>query len=176
MTRLAFMFYLALGFCQLAYAERPLQVVVESCLLGKTSAKHVSVTTSGFGYSWTVEDISKYELMWPSAVRGVRIGYATSNKGENDYIFVGKYRGFIKQAIPLSDWKPERVEPPQKASYGVVRHAGKKYVCVVTAPGQGSAAFVRVGYVGAFPPKNGGNIQLYYVIADIKKYKAFGSG
>lgn len=162
--------------CQLAYGAKPPQAVIESCLLGYVSENGTTVLTSDFGYSWIVEDIPGYQLMWPEGMQGVRVGYATNHKTENDYIFAEKHRGFIKMAIPLTNWKPERIEPPQNASYGIVKRAGRNYICVVTAPGQGSAAFYRAGYIGQLPSAKRRNIQLYYAVIDIKKLKGFKAG
>ncbi|MCY1517070.1 hypothetical protein D9M68_517390 [compost metagenome] len=162
--------------CQLAHAAKPPQSVIESCLLGYPSQRGITVSTSNFGHSSVTQDIPNFQLLWADGMRGVRVGYATSHKDENDYVFAGRSRGFISNAIPLTDWKPSRIEAPIRAAYGVVKRQGRNYVCVVDAPGQGSAAFYRVGYIGQFPPKKRADIQLYYAVADIKKFNAFKSG
>ncbi|MEM5429469.1 hypothetical protein [Cupriavidus oxalaticus] len=162
--------------CQLTYAQPP-RVVVESCLLGYPSIKRVTVKLGDTHYM-SIQDDAGYRRTWPERMTGEQVGYATSQKNENDYVFIGKYRGYIRKAIPLSELErePQRIESPLLASYGTIRYGAHRYVCLTQANGQGSAAFVVDGYIGEFPPKKGRFLQLYYTMENTKKFKAFSKG
>ncbi|AZG16587.1 hypothetical protein [Cupriavidus pauculus] len=154
-----------------AHATPP-QAVVESCLMGAPAADGISVSVNAPG-NQSMEQRGRYLLIWPEEARGTRIGYATDEKGGNDYIFAGPYRGYIRRAVALTKWRPERLEVPLLATYGVVRQGKHRYVCVTEANGQGTAAFVVAGYIGRMPPAKGKTMRLYYTVADIKTFKAF---
>jgi len=156
-----------------AFAQPP-QDVIESCLLGYATAPGLVVATGEIGHQM-MEDVPGYRLTWPERLPGIRVGYAVGKAGKNDYVFAGRYRGYIHRAIPLTQWKPERLATPLIARYGVVELAGRRYACVTEANGQGSAAFVVAGYIGRFPPGKGQAMQLYYVVADTKTFKSFRS-
>lgn len=165
--------FLLVGCCSVAHAQPP-QAVIESCLLGYSTAAGISVVMGASGHQ-VVEDVPGYRLTWPERLPGVRVGYAVSKGGDNDYVFVGRRRGYIRTAIPLSQWKPAPLEVPLRAGYGVVTQGTSRYVCVVESTGQGSAAFVMAGYIGRFAPAKGKGIQLYYAVADTKTFKGFKS-
>lgn len=122
-----------------------------------------------------IEDIPGYRMTWPDRLPGVRVGYAISQDGDKDYVFVGNRRGYVGGAIPLTQWKPAPLEVPLRAGYGVVTQGANRYACVVESTGQGSAAFVMAGYIGQFSPGKGKGMQLYYAVADTRTFKGFKS-
>ncbi|MBP0619181.1 hypothetical protein [Cupriavidus consociatus] len=92
--------FLLTSACQLAYAQPP-RAVIESCLLGYPSTKGVTVNFGDIHHI-VMQDNSGYRRTWPEKMKE-HVGYATSKKDENDYVFAGQYRGYIKRAFSLSE-------------------------------------------------------------------------
>lgn len=160
--------------CHSIAQAQPPQAVIESCLLGYSTTAGTSVAMGKSGHQ-VIEDVPGYRLTWPERLPGIRVGYAISNDGDNDYVFVGRRRGYVRRAIPLTQWQPAPLDNPLRAQYGVVTQGKSRYACVVEAAGQGSAAFVMVGYIGQLAPAKEKAIQLYYAVADTKTFKGFKS-
>ncbi|CAG2130728.1 hypothetical protein [Cupriavidus numazuensis] len=159
-----------------AYAERPPEAIMDSCLLFDKAMRSSIVITPIDGPE-VLEDeyaVPGYTVFKP----GIRsnplaVGYATSQRGMNDFVMVGKYRGYLRRAVPLGKFKPERIEPPESAAYAIVQEGASRYVCVMTSDGNGSAAFVRSALVARIPAKKIASMTLYYKVADVKKFKVF---
>ncbi|SOZ51296.1 conserved hypothetical protein [Cupriavidus taiwanensis] len=110
-----------------------------------------------------------YQLFIPGGANNkLPVGYATSKRGSNDFIFVGARRGYIRRAAGLGKHRPSRVEQPILAAYAVLSQHGRRYVCLMESNGSGSAAFVRSAYVGRIPSSQGAKLKLYYKVADVK--------
>ena len=167
--------FLALLGCRSVACAQPPQAVIESCLLGYSTTAGISVAMGESGHQ-VLEEVRGYRLTWPEQLRAPRVGYAISHSGNNDYVFVENHRGYVKRAIPLTQWRPAPLEVPLRARYGVVSQGASRYACVVEGLGQGSAAFVMAGYIGKFPPAKGKRIQLYYAVADTKSFEGFKPG
>ncbi|WP_432258799.1 hypothetical protein [Cupriavidus sp. TMH.W2] len=162
-----------------AHAKQVSEAVIDSCLLFDRSTD-ASISISPIeGDANLIDEITVpgYQLFSPgSDSNKLRIGYATSKRGSNDYIFVGARRGFIMRAVAVGRFQPSRVEEPSLAAYAVLRQRGQRYVCVMESNGNGSAAFVRSAFVGRIPASKGSTMKLYYKMADVKKFRAFNEG
>lgn len=158
-----------------ARAERPPDAIMDSCLSLKATRNAISV--SPIEGSEALEDdyeVPGYTVFKPGVKSNdLGVGYATSQHGIHDFVLAGKHRGYINRAISLGKYRPERIEPPERASYAVVREGTQRYVCVVESNGQGSAAFVRSAFVARIPSQKTARMTLYYKVADVKKFKAF---
>lgn len=171
-------FFLALSVS--AHAERVPEAVIDSCLLfDKSTDASISIAKIEGG-AQLMDDVTApgYQLFIPASDSNrLRIGYATSKQGNNDYVFVGPHRGYIMWAVAVGRFQPTRVAEPSLAAYAVLRQRERQYVCVMESNGNGSAAFVRSAFVGRIPSSKGSTLKLRYKVADVKKFKAFnGSG
>jgi hypothetical protein len=151
---------------------------MDSCLLFDKAAPSISVTRfEGPEILVDEHSVPGYEIFTPTARSvAVKVGYATSKRGSNDFVFAGRYRGYIRTATALGAFKAERIESPSLAFYAVLREGPRQYLCVVESAAQGSAAFVRSAFVAAFPPKGSRYLALFYQVADVRQLKAFGAG
>lgn len=159
-----------------ARADRPSDAIMDSCLLFNKAIRS-SISISPIEGHEALEDdyeVPGYTVFTPGfKSNGLGVGYASSKHGRNDFVMVGNHRGYINHAIPLGKYRPERIEPPERASYAVVREGAQRYVCVVESNGQGSAAFVRSALVARIPSQKTARMTLYYKVADVKRFKAF---
>ncbi|MDT4834345.1 hypothetical protein FQZ97_679800 [compost metagenome] len=169
---LTFLFALSVS----AYAEPVPEAVIDSCLLfDKSTDGSVSIAPIE-GESQLIDDVTVhgYQLFTPASDSNkLRVGYATSKRGSNDYVFVGSRRGYIMQAVAVGKFKPARIEEPSLAAFAVLHQRGRQYVCVMESNGNGSAAFVRSAFVGRISPSKGSTLKLFYKVADVKKFKSF---
>lgn len=167
------------AFSALAHAGEVPEAVIDSCLLyDKAVAPGILISPIEGNVQLTDEvTVPGYQLFTPAHNRNkLRVGYATSMRGNNDYVFVGSRRGYVKRAIAVGKWQPTRVEEPSLAAFAVLRQRGRRYVCVMESNGNGSAAFVRSAFVGRIPPSKNAILKLSYKVADVKKFKAFDEG
>ncbi|WP_150124039.1 hypothetical protein [Cupriavidus nantongensis] len=148
--------------------------LIDSCLLvDRPSEASISITRIE-GEADVIDDVTVpgYQLFTPGVANNMHgIGYATSKRGSNDFIFVGASRGYINRAVALGKHRPSRVEQPILAAYALLRQHGRRYVCVMESNGNGSAAFFRSAYVGRIPSSKGAQFRLYYKVADVKRFK-----
>lgn len=162
-----------------AHARAVPAAVIDSCLLfDRATDASVSIAPIE-GAAELVDEVSVsgYELFTPASDNNaLGIGYATSTRGDKDYIFVGPYRGYVMQAVAVGRFQPKGIDQPSLASYALLRQRGRQYVCVMESNGNGSAAFVRSAYVGRVPPSKGSTLKLFYKVADVKTFKAFNGG
>ncbi|WP_018314275.1 hypothetical protein [Cupriavidus sp. UYPR2.512] len=162
-----------------AHAEQVPEDIIDSCLLfDRSSDSSISISPiEGDANLMDEVTMAGYQLFIPGGDSNkLRIGYATSKRGNNDYIFVGARRGFIMRAVAVGKPQPSRVEEPSLAAYAVLRQRGQRYVCVMESSGNGSAAFVRSAFVGRIPRSKNATLKLFYKVADVKKFKAFNEG
>lgn len=158
------------------HAEQVPGAVIDSCLLfQKSTDASVSIAPIE-GATQLTDDVTVpgYQLFTPAGDNNtLRVGYAISERGNNDYVFVGTRRGYIVRAVAVGKFKPARVETPSLASFAVLRQHGRRYVCVMESNGNGSAAFVRSAFVGRISSSKGSTLNLFYKVADVKKFAAF---
>jgi hypothetical protein len=154
----------------------PPEAIMDSCLLfDKAVRSSISITPID-GPEVLADEyaVPGYTVFTPGMKSNpLGVAYATSRRGMNDFVMVGKHSGYLRRAVPLSKFKPERVEPPELAAYAIVQEGASRYVCVMTSDGNGSAVFVRAALVGRIPRKPAASMTLYYKVADVKKFKAF---
>ncbi|SOZ33792.1 conserved exported hypothetical protein [Cupriavidus taiwanensis] len=158
-----------------AHAEQLPAAIIDSCLLfDSPSDASVSVTQIE-GNADLIDDVTVpgYQLFIPGRANNkLPVGYASSKRGSNDFIFVGARRGYIRRAVALGKHRPARVEQPMLAAYAVLSQHGRRYVCLMEGNRSGSAAFVRSAYVGRIPSSQGAKLKLYYKVADVKPSQA----
>ncbi|MCO4862865.1 hypothetical protein MKD38_14350 [Cupriavidus sp. WGlv3] len=157
-----------------AHAGHVPAAIIDSCLLfDRPSDASISITQIE-GEADLLDDVTVpgYQLFNPGGANNKHtIGYATSKRGSNDFIFVGVRRGYIRRAVALGKHRPSRVEQPVLAGYALLRQHGRRYVCVMESNGSGSAAFVRSAYVGRIPSSELATLQLYYKMTNVKEFK-----
>ncbi|MCO4893527.1 hypothetical protein MKD50_29475 [Cupriavidus sp. WGtm5] len=157
-----------------AHAQQIPAAIIDSCLLlDRPSDVSISITRIE-GEADLIDDVTVpgYQLFTPGGASNKHaIGYATSKRGSNDFIFAGASRGYINRAAALGKHRPSRVEQPILAAYALLRQHGRRYVCVMESNGNGSAAFVRSVYVGRIPSSKGARLKLYYKVADVKWFR-----
>ncbi|WP_340523155.1 hypothetical protein [Cupriavidus necator] len=157
-----------------AHAEQVPEAVIDSCLLfDRSSDSSISISPIE-GDANLIDEVTTpgYQLFTPEGDRNkLRVGYATSKRGSDDYIFVGPRRGFIKRAVAVGKLPPTRVEEPSLAAFAVLRQRGQRYVCVMESNGNGSTAFVRSAFVGRIPLSKNATLKLFYKVADVKKLR-----
>ncbi len=162
-----------------AHAELVPEAIIDSCLLlDRSSDTSISIRPIE-GDANLIDEVTVpgYQLFIPASDSNKpRVGYATSKIGSNDYIFVGRRRGFIKRAVAVGKFQPTRVEEPSLAAFAVLSQRGQRYVCVMESNGNGSAAFVRSAFVGRIPLSKNAMLKLLYKVADVRKFEAFGEG
>lgn len=162
-----------------AYAGTPSDEIMDSCLLFDRPV-HSSISILPIDGPEALQDddeVPGYTVFTPGfKSNSLRVGYATSKHGIEDFVMVGRHRGYISGAISLGPYKPQRIEPPERAFYAVVHKGAQQYVCIVASNGQGSAAFVRSAFVARIPLRRNTKLKLYFKVADIKKFKAFADG
>ncbi|MBB3015969.1 hypothetical protein [Cupriavidus alkaliphilus] len=156
------------------YAGHVPAAVIDSCLLfDRPSDASISISRIEGGAD-LIDDVTvpDYQLFTPGGEDNKHtLGYATSKRGSNDFIFVGARRGYLRRAVALGRHRPTRVEQPILAAYALLRQHGRRYVCVMESNGSGSAAFVRSAYVGRIPSSELATFQLYYKVTDVKEFK-----
>lgn len=164
---------------QQARAGAPSDAIVDSCLLFDKPARS-TISIFPIDGAEVVQDdyeIPGYTVFKPGFKSNrLGVGYATSKHGNDDFVIVGRHRGYISRAIPLGQHKPQRIEPPELALYAVIREDAQQYVCIVESNGNGSAAFVRSAFVARIPPERNAGLTLYFRVADVKKLKTFTDG
>ena len=162
-----------------ARASAPSDSIVDSCLLfDKPVRSTISILPiDGAEVLQDDYEVPGYTVFRPGfKSNSLGVGYATSKHGNDDFVIVGRHRGYISRAIPRGQYKPQRIEPPERALYAVIREDAQQYVCLVESNGNGSAAFVRSAFVARIPPDRNAGLTLYFKVADIKKLKTFTEG
>lgn len=157
------------------HTEQLPAAIIDSCLLFDSRSDASISITQIEGNADLIDDVTVpgYQLFIPGGANNkLPVGYATSKRGSNDFIFVGARRGYIRRAVALGKHRPSRVEQPILATYAVLSQNGRRYVCLMESNGSGSAAFVRSAYVGRIPSSQGAKLKLYYKVADVKPSQA----
>ena len=175
MARLPILFFV-LMLSNSAHAQKVSESVIDSCLMFDKPVDASVVISPLENRAPLIDEVTVpgYQLFIPASDNNdFRVGYATSQRGIDDYVFVDSHRGYIKRAVAVGKFQTKRIEQPSLASFALLRQHGQLYLCVMESNGNGSAAFVRSAFVGRIPASKSSSLKLFYKVADVKKLDAF---